>query len=129
MRTNRHFKFQDLNIDQLWHLREQIVLNSIFFSDFRNDFEFEPESISDFFDGYLDYLFELASADGIYEPEVEDVVETYDNPDTLFDYYWNMDAESLCSVRYDPEWDDEDNQVYEDYWNGIDPDGYDPDCR
>ena len=133
MRTNQHFRFQDLNIDQLWHLRQQVVLNSIFTSDYRNDFEFDPESICNFFDGYLDYLWELAKDDG-YEGgnelnDIQFVCDNYDNPDNLFDYYWGLDGEYLCDIQYDPEWDEADDREYENYWNGVDPDGHDPDCR
>lgn len=129
MRTNQHFKFQDLNIDQLWELRKQIVLNSIFIQDYENDFEFEPESISNFFDGYIEYLYELANGEGLEDIEFSDLIDRYDNPDKLFEYYWGRDSEYLCSIQYDPEWDEEDDAEYERYWNGIDPDGHDPECR
>lgn len=121
MRTNQHFRFQDLNIDQLWELRQQITLNSIFIQDYENDFEFEPESISNFFDGYLEYLYELANGEGLEDIELFDLVDKYDTPENLFEYYWGLDSEYLCSIQYEPEWDSEDDAEYERYWNGIDP--------
>lgn len=129
MRNNQHFKFQDLDSDQLWKLRGEIVLNSIFVQDYENSFEFDPSGICDFFDGYLEYLYELANGEGLEDIELADLIDRYDNPDNLFDYYYGLDFEGLCSVEYDPEWDDEDDQEYENYWNGIDPDGHDPECR
>lgn len=129
MRTNQHFKFQDLNSVLLWKLRSEIILNSLYIGDYQNSFEFEPESIAYFFDGYLEYLYELANGEGLEDIELTDLVDRYDNPDTLFEYYWGLDGEYLCTIQYDPEWDDEDELAYENYWNGIDPDGHDPEVR
>ena len=45
---------------QLWELRQEIVLNSLYYSDYRNSFGFDTHSVCDFFDGYMEYLGELA---------------------------------------------------------------------
>ena len=129
MRTNQHFRFQDLNKDQLWELRGEIVLNSLYVSDYENSFEFDADSMANFFDGYVEHLLAIAEAEGRADRPFMDIIEEYDNPDNLLDYYWGLDSEYLCSVEYDPEWDDEDDREYENYWNGIDPDGHDPECR
>lgn len=121
MRTNQHFKFQDLNESQLWELRQQIVLNSIFIKDYENDFEFDPNSICNFFDGYIEYILDIAAEDGNGDLGMNEILKRYDNPDNLFDYYWGLTPEYLCSIQYTPEWDSEDDEEYERYWNGIDP--------
>ena len=118
MRSNQHFRFQDLNKDQLWDLRTQIVLNSIFISDYEHTFEFDPDDICGFFDGYLEYIYELTGDDS---RDVLDVIREFDTPDSLFEYYWGLDSEYLCSINYTPEWDSEDDLEYQRYWNGIDP--------
>ena len=82
-----------------------------------------------FFEGYLNYLYDLAYEDGLDNDDVQNVVRLYDNPDNLFEYYWGLDGEYLCSIHYDPEWDSEDELEYEDYWNGVDPNGHDPEVR
>lgn len=121
MRTNQHFKFQDLNANQLWELRQQIVLNSVYVKDYENEFEFDPYSICNFFDDYIEYILDIAAEDGNGNLDMYEILKHYDNPDNLFDYYCGLTPECLCSIQYTPEWDSEDEEEYERYWNGIDP--------
>ena len=107
-------KFEDLTKETLWQLRGEIVLNSLFTTDFENSFGFAAKSVQDFFDGYVDYLLDLASGDGL--KTLDDVVAAYDNADNLFDFYWNCDDYSW--FKYDPEWTEEENEEYERHWNG-----------
>lgn len=88
-------------------------MNSLFTRDYENTFGFAPKSMQDFFDGYVEYLDELAKEDGGSWDE-------YDNEGNLFDYYWNCDDYSW--VEYDPAWTDEEEQEYSNYWNGQDSD-------
>lgn len=39
-------------------LRRQIVLNSLYISDYENHFDFDAYEVCDFFDGYMEYLAE-----------------------------------------------------------------------
>jgi hypothetical protein len=110
-------QFCDLKKDSLWELRGEIVLNSIYTNDYRNSFGFAPKSVQDFFDGYMEYLYELANEDyGMNQPDIDSVIEEYDNPDNLMDWYWNFTDFSW--VEYEPEWTDEDEEDYENEWNG-----------
>ena len=45
-----------MNSETLWALRKQIILNSLFISDYRNTFGIDPHVVCDFFDSYLSYL-------------------------------------------------------------------------
>ena len=110
------YKFTDLNQDELWKLRSEIVLNSLFVSDFRNSFGFDANSMCDFFDGYYDYLYDLY-LDYIYEKGIDIPfdVSMFDNSDNLFDWYWHFDDFSW--VKYDPEFTEEEEEKYCDYWN------------
>ena len=111
-------KFQDLNAEDLAKLRKEITLNSLFVADYKNTFGFAAKSVCSFFEGYMQYLWELANDDyGMNQPSIETVVEEYDNKDNLFDYYWNCDDYSW--VEYDPEWTAEEEAAYENYWNGT----------
>lgn len=73
-------QFDDLNADQLWELRKQITLNSIFIYDYTNTFGFDERDLSYFFLGYVDFLNEEANDNG---GEWKD----YDNKETLQRWY------------------------------------------
>ena len=45
-----------MNSKTLWTLRKQIILNSLFISDYRNTFGIDPHVVCDFFDSFLSYL-------------------------------------------------------------------------
>lgn len=110
-------KFEDLNSAQLWRLRKEIVLNSLFVGDYDNSFGFAKKSVMDFFDGYMSYLYELAEENHGKKAKdfsVEEVINKYDNEDNLFDYYW---GEDYSWFEYEPEFSDKDNEAYENYWN------------
>lgn len=42
--------------DELWVLRQEIKLGSLFYADYRNSFGIDTHPVCDFFDGYLEYL-------------------------------------------------------------------------
>ena len=42
--------------DELWALRQEIKLGSLFYADYRNSFDIDEHPVCDFFDGYLEYL-------------------------------------------------------------------------
>ena len=73
-----------LNKSQLWNLRKEIVLNSLYFDDYDNSFGLDKYNLSLFFDGYLEFL----------EEEMKDNIENYDD---------NMFFEYLRSDDYDNE--------------------------
>jgi hypothetical protein len=108
--TRPRYKIEDLDINTLWALREEIVLNSLFLKDYNNSFQFSPESVRSFFDGYVDFLLELAKEDGKTE------IGEYDTMDNLFTYYWNCDDYSW--FKYEPEWTEEEEEEYASYYNG-----------
>lgn len=75
-------KFADLTKEELWKLRNEIVLYSCMIKDYDNSFDFYPLDICSFFDGYANYLDELAVDDGSKYPALE-----YDNEDNLWDWF------------------------------------------
>ena len=110
-------KFQDLNKEQLWKLRGEITLNSLFVNDYENTFGFAASSVCDFFDGYLEYLNDLADSEhGKDKTPFPEIIRQYDNADNLFDYYWT--GEDYSWVEYDPEFIQEEDEEYEREWNG-----------
>ena len=65
---------EDLGPRQLWKLRKQIVVNSLYYIDYENDYGIDTKEVCDFFNGWLDSL-------------VEDMKE--DHPDYSDDKYWD----------------------------------------
>lgn len=75
-----------LTKEELWDLRNEIVLNSLYTSDYENTHHILPRDVQDFFDGYVEYLYELAEENG-ENPDIQDLCMKYDNPDNLEDWY------------------------------------------
>ena len=94
-------KFEDFTQDDLWALRQQIVLNSLFIADYRNDFEIDENSVCEFFDSFISYAQELEKEDGYENESIEEFFERYDNPDDLWEWYCCY--EDFSWVRYEPE--------------------------
>lgn len=95
--------FEEMTREDLQQLRNEIVLNSIYFYDYANSFGFNVHDICAFFDGYYSYLEELVEEDG-KECTTDNVIEydTIDNLECWFNCY-----DDLSWVRIDDE-DDED---------------------
>ena len=73
--------------NKLWALRQQIVLNSLYVADYRNDMGVEEHTCCDFFDGYVEYIGELMSEDGIHDDRFFDHLGAYDTPENLESWY------------------------------------------
>ncbi len=81
--------FEDFTKNDLWALRNEISLGSLFVYDYENSFNLDPHTVSDFFDGYVDYLDnECGGIDN-------------DSIDNLFDWFCCYD--DLSFMRYDLE--------------------------
>lgn len=94
-------KFEDFTKEDLAKLRSEIVLNSIYYADYRNSFGIHEKSMCDFFDSYMDYLAELCEEDG--KELSEENIYAYDNIDNLESWYYCYD--DFDWVQYE---DDED---------------------
>jgi len=71
---------RDLTLEEVLELRQQIVLNSLFVSDYRNNMGVDPRAACDFFDGFMCYIEEIAAEEGF-------VVETMSDYDEFFRRY------------------------------------------
>ena len=98
---NRHTimnkRFEDFSKQDLEQLRKEIVLNSLYISDYNNSFNIDPHSVCDFFDGFISYMEELASE---INPNItyDEMFETLDNTETLFEWY--LCYEDFSWVKY-----------------------------
>jgi len=71
---------EQLSIEQLWALRQEVVLNSLYISDYNNSFGIDPRSACDLFDGYCSFLWELAEDAGHGDWDDQD------SPEHLYQY-------------------------------------------
>lgn len=90
-------KFEELTSRELWQLRNEITLNSVYVADYKNSFRFNAKDICEFFDGFVDYLCSEAKEDGITDFKV--ALEKYDNEEFL--YTWFLCFDDLSWVKSD----------------------------
>lgn len=83
----------------LWPLRQQIVLSSLDLSDYINDFGIEADKVAAFFDGYVEYLEELAEEDGLEDCEGDVLFGKYDNEQNLIAYFDRYPLDGPCPLR------------------------------
>lgn len=92
--------FENLTSAELAELRGDIILNSLYLSDYVNSFGFNPNHISTFFDGYISYLEELAKEDGYTEwDNIFKMFDIYDTEENLYD--WFMCSDDLSWVKFE----------------------------
>lgn len=87
--------FSALTKSELWNLRREIVLNSIYVGDYVNTFGYDAHDVADFFDGFVCYIDELAGSEGI---PFEHGIERYDNKEDL--WAWRNCYDNLDWVKY-----------------------------
>jgi len=88
-------EMKDLTREQLLELRKQVVLNSLYISDYENSFGIDPNKVCLFFDSYMEYLNELLDESG-YEYKANnyfDEIFKLDNDDNLIDYFNSIEWE------------------------------------
>ena len=83
--------------ENLWKLRQEIKLGSLFISDYRNSFGIEPRKVCDFFDGFLEFVGEAMPEN---YPDYDDadfweLLPDYDQPEWLLDWYYCFEEDPL----------------------------------
>ena len=78
--------FDDIDEKTLWKLRMEIVLGSLYYSDYANSFGFTVHSVHDFFDSYFDYLDELAEEKFGINYTFDEAL-ALDNIDNLYNWF------------------------------------------
>lgn len=87
----KQYKLKDLGKTQLWRLRQDIVLNSLFLNDYENRYGIAPKEVCAFMDGYVEDLCNIAQENNIKTDSVGDIIELYDNKDNLYNYAMSID--------------------------------------
>lgn len=81
-------ELHELTKKQLFALRKEVVLNSLFTRDFENSFGISPTDCQAFFDGYVEYLWELATSELDYRgTDIMWVFEKLDNKENLCSWF------------------------------------------
>lgn len=80
-------RFEDLTREDLAKLRGEIVLNSLYISDYENSFGFSAKSVNLFFDSYVSFLDELAEENGDIIEDTFEFFNKYDTIDNLENWY------------------------------------------
>lgn len=78
-----------LTNEQLKQLRSEIVLGSLYTSDYKNSLNIDSREAQDFFDGYVEYLWEIAEENGSND------IDDYDTQENLESWYNCFDEEPL----------------------------------
>ena len=94
-------KLKDLTNEQLIKLRKEIVLNSLFISDYENSFGIDPHNVCDFFDSYLEECEYIPNENGDLLCDLELTGDDYynalfniaNNNDNLIDYFNSIEWE------------------------------------
>lgn len=73
--------------ENLWKLRQEIGLCSLFVADYQNSFGVEEHVCCDFFEGYADFLENLMIEDFGEDYDYFYMLDEYDNPENLYNWY------------------------------------------
>lgn len=82
VQTKEQVDPNNLTKEQLWKLRQEIVLGSLYTHDYDNSFGIDPSAVCNFFDSFI----EDAQTDD-YGNSNNRKVEDYDNAEELYNYY------------------------------------------
>lgn len=98
---NHGYTMKELNKawtqEELWNLRQQIPLCSLFVKDYINTFHVDPECVYAFFDSYADYLeTEMEECEDSYkDKQFHELFLKYDTPEALYDWWSNLEYSSM----------------------------------
>ena len=96
-------RFEDLTSAELWAIRSKVVVNSVYLADYENQYGISEVSLCNFFDGYYDYMWELAIEKYGRNVAEEIVRNEFDTEDNL--YVWFCCYDNFDWIVYDYEKD------------------------
>lgn len=101
----------NLTKEQLWKLRQEIVLGSLYLDDYKNSFGIDPQAACNFFDSFIEDA--QQDDEGNYN---ERKTEEFDNPDDLYNYYLTCEnpfgeLKESQKLNETGEWDENDEDM------------------
>lgn len=99
--------------EDCWNWRKEVVVNSLFLHDYENTFGIKKDYAIAYFNGYYDFMWELAEEDKMENPQHysegelthDEVMQYFDNADTLWERHWCHEFDEDDETLYD--WADE----------------------
>lgn len=85
-KLNENINPNGLTKEQLWKLRKEITLGSIYVDDYKNSFGIEPQSVCNFFDSFIEDA--QQDDDGNFNNRN---IKEFDNADELYNYYMSCE--------------------------------------
>lgn len=82
---------------QLKQLRNEICLNSLYLKDYENSLYIKEKTVCNFFDSFLEYIYNEYDVTGL---DFNDVMDKYDNIETLYNYYLLFEDDPLKQDDY-----------------------------
>lgn len=115
-------RFENLTSAELWAIRSKVVVNSVYLADYENQYGISEVSLCNFFDGYYDYMWELAELEYGKDVKETKVFEEFDTEDTL--YGWFNCHEDFDWIVYDYDKDIQDlaKSIIEDFEDELSAD-------
>lgn len=92
-------KIETLTLEQLNQLRREIVLDSVFVSDYDNTLGLDANEVCNFFGGYCEYLWEIAEEREIKNLSFFEIVKLFDNSKNLEN--WWLCYVGIQAVNYE----------------------------
>lgn len=103
MSKSNHRHISDLSNEEMLQLRKQIVLNSLYFDDYENTLGVDVREAHDWFDGYMNDVYQRAIDDGVTDEEFGKdffgMIDRYDTDEFLIDRFEDWQA-SLNYAAY-----------------------------
>lgn len=103
MSKANHRHISDLSNEEMLQLRKQIVLNSLYFDDYENTLGVDVRETHDWFDGYMNDVYQRAIDDGVTDEEFGKdffgMIDKYDTDAFLIDRFEDWQA-SLNYAAY-----------------------------
>ena len=92
-----------LSQTDLWKLRQEIPLGSLFIADYRNSFGIDPHKVCDFCDGFLEFVGEVMQVDysSYDDAAFWELLPDYDTSEYLLDWYSCFEEEPLTKDEED----------------------------
>ena len=110
-------RLEDFSSAELWAMRQKVIVNSIYFHHYENDYGISTDLLCTFFDGYYRFIMELAEEK--YDDLAENNLDEFDNKDNLFSWFNCFDDFSWVKYDYDKELKDLANEIVNDFKNEL----------